>query len=80
MIQFNIDEERCIQCGECAEDCPAAVISMDPDASTLLDGNMPDPAWPRDSEFLKITSSGMQWPLANRQWNTIGQCSAGRSV
>ncbi len=29
MIQFQIDEERCIQCGECAEDCPAAVISMD---------------------------------------------------
>ena len=22
MIRFNIDEERCIQCGECAEDCP----------------------------------------------------------
>jgi nitroreductase/NAD-dependent dihydropyrimidine dehydrogenase PreA subunit len=76
MIQFNIDEERCIQCGECADDCPAGVISMDdypkitneegcyrcqhclavcptgavsilgmdPDASTLLEGNMPDPA------------------------------------
>ncbi|KPJ99375.1 MAG: nitroreductase, partial [Desulfobacterales bacterium SG8_35] len=29
MIQFSIDEERCIQCGECAEDCPAGVISMD---------------------------------------------------
>lgn len=29
MIQFQIDEERCIQCGECAEDCPAGVISMD---------------------------------------------------
>ena len=29
MIQFRIDEERCIQCGECAEDCPAGVISMD---------------------------------------------------
>jgi nitroreductase/NAD-dependent dihydropyrimidine dehydrogenase PreA subunit len=76
MIQFRIDEELCIQCGECAEDCPAAVISMDeypiitneegcyrcqhclaicptgavsilgrdPEASTILDGNMPDPA------------------------------------
>jgi len=76
MIQFQIDEERCIQCGECAEDCPAAVISIDnypeitdedgcyqcqhclavcptgavsvlgrdPDASTLLEGNMPDAA------------------------------------
>jgi nitroreductase/ferredoxin len=29
MIQFRIDEERCIQCGECVEDCPAGVISMD---------------------------------------------------
>ena len=29
MIQFHIDEERCIQCGECAEICPAGVISMD---------------------------------------------------
>jgi len=29
MIAFRIDEERCIQCGECAEDCPAGVISMD---------------------------------------------------
>lgn len=29
MIQFQIDEERCTQCGECAEICPAAVISMD---------------------------------------------------
>jgi len=29
MIQFHIDEERCIQCGECAEVCPAGVISMD---------------------------------------------------
>jgi nitroreductase/NAD-dependent dihydropyrimidine dehydrogenase PreA subunit len=28
MIEFHIDEERCIQCGECAEDCPAGVISM----------------------------------------------------
>jgi len=29
MIEFRIDEERCIQCGECAEDCPAGVIAMD---------------------------------------------------
>ena len=29
MIQFRIDEERCTSCGECAEDCPAEVISMD---------------------------------------------------
>ena len=29
MLQFQIDEERCIQCGECAEDCPAGVISLE---------------------------------------------------
>jgi len=29
MIQFRIDRERCIQCGECADDCPAGVIRMD---------------------------------------------------
>ncbi|MEJ2688632.1 MAG: nitroreductase family protein [Deltaproteobacteria bacterium] len=29
MIEFRIDEERCIQCGECAADCPAGVINLD---------------------------------------------------
>ncbi|MFC1837716.1 nitroreductase family protein [Thermodesulfobacteriota bacterium] len=29
MIQFQLDEERCILCGECANDCPAGVIGMD---------------------------------------------------
>lgn len=29
MIQFRIDEERCTQCGECAEGCPAGVIDME---------------------------------------------------
>ena len=29
MLQFRIDEERCIQCGECALECPAGVIAMD---------------------------------------------------
>lgn len=75
MLDFRIDEERCIQCGECAEDCPSGVIVLDdypkitneagciqcqhclaicptaavsilgkdPDASTSLDGNLPDP-------------------------------------
>ena len=28
MIQFRVDEERCIECGECAADCPAGIISM----------------------------------------------------
>ncbi|NTV14426.1 MAG: 4Fe-4S binding protein [Desulfobulbaceae bacterium] len=75
MIQFRIDEERCIQCGECVADCPAGIIIMDgypkiteaarcyrcqhclavcptgavsvlgkdPEASTKLSGNLPDP-------------------------------------
>ena len=29
MIQFCVDEERCIQCGECVADCPAGIILMD---------------------------------------------------
>ncbi len=29
MIQFKVDEKRCIQCGECAADCPAGVIAME---------------------------------------------------
>jgi len=29
MIRFQIDEERCIQCGECADDCPAGIISLE---------------------------------------------------
>ncbi len=29
MIDFRVDEERCIQCGECAVDCPAGVIALD---------------------------------------------------
>ncbi len=76
MIDFRIDEERCIQCGECAVDCPAGIIALDdypkitneadciqcqhclavcptaavsilgkdPDGSTSLAGNLPEPA------------------------------------
>jgi ferredoxin len=29
MIRFRIDEERCIQCGECVLDCPSGIIVMD---------------------------------------------------
>lgn len=29
MIQFRVDEERCIQCGECLQDCPMAVLAME---------------------------------------------------
>lgn len=29
MLQFHVDEQRCIQCGECIAECPAGVIAMD---------------------------------------------------
>lgn len=29
MIDFVVDEETCISCGQCASDCPAMIISMD---------------------------------------------------
>jgi nitroreductase/NAD-dependent dihydropyrimidine dehydrogenase PreA subunit len=29
MIDFRVDEERCIRCGECVLDCPMGVIAMD---------------------------------------------------
>ncbi len=29
MLNIRIDEERCIQCGECAEDCPNDVLTID---------------------------------------------------
>jgi len=28
MIDFQIDKDKCIQCGECAADCPAGIIYM----------------------------------------------------
>ena len=28
MVQFKVDEELCIQCEECVNDCPAGVIAM----------------------------------------------------
>ena len=29
MFNFQVDEKRCIECGECALECPAGVITMD---------------------------------------------------
>lgn len=29
MLDFIIDETRCVQCGECAADCPVAIIDLD---------------------------------------------------
>jgi len=29
MFNFQVDEVRCVECGECAADCPAGVITMD---------------------------------------------------
>jgi nitroreductase/Pyruvate/2-oxoacid:ferredoxin oxidoreductase delta subunit len=29
MLDFKIDEELCIGCGQCASDCPATIIAMD---------------------------------------------------
>lgn len=29
MISFRIEKSRCVQCGECAADCPVSIIDMD---------------------------------------------------
>lgn len=29
MLQFSVNEETCIKCGECAADCPYSIIEMD---------------------------------------------------
>ena len=87
MLQFRIDEERCIQCGECVLECPAGVIAMD--------------AYPRmtDEEgcfqcqhCLAVcptaavsilgkepeASTELQGSLATRRWNTSAPCSGVR--
>lgn len=35
MLQFQIDKEACIGCGECAKDCPLQLIEMIDDTPTL---------------------------------------------
>lgn len=37
MIQFRVDEERCIQCGECALDCPSGIIVMEDGGPRISD-------------------------------------------
>ncbi len=38
MLEFRIDEEKCVQCGECAEDCPYLCITMDGGFPALAPG------------------------------------------
>lgn len=35
MIDFTVDNETCISCGQCASDCPAMIISMDTNLPTI---------------------------------------------
>jgi nitroreductase/NAD-dependent dihydropyrimidine dehydrogenase PreA subunit len=37
MIDFIIDEESCISCGQCASDCPAMIISMETNLPTIAE-------------------------------------------
>jgi nitroreductase/NAD-dependent dihydropyrimidine dehydrogenase PreA subunit len=38
-LQFGVDEELCISCGECAKDCPFQLIEMKNDVPTLAKEN-----------------------------------------
>lgn len=38
MLDFKIDESRCIQCGECVADCPARVLQMDEYPEMVAEG------------------------------------------
>ena len=33
MIDFKVEEDKCIECGLCVEDCPAGIINLTPKAS-----------------------------------------------
>ena len=37
MLDFTINEETCISCGQCASDCPAMIISMDTNLPTIAE-------------------------------------------
>lgn len=42
MLQFSIDEEKCIQCGECAADCPRSIIELEPEYPRIVPGKEED--------------------------------------
>lgn len=31
MLQLSVDQEKCIQCGECVRDCPYGIIQLAPE-------------------------------------------------
>jgi len=37
MLDFTIDKETCISCGQCASDCPAMIISMETNLPTIAE-------------------------------------------
>lgn len=37
MLDFTIDEETCISCGQCASDCPSMIISMETNLPTIAE-------------------------------------------
>ena len=36
-LQFSVDEEKCIGCGECAADCPYGIIAMTGDRPGIVE-------------------------------------------
>ncbi len=37
MLQFKIDDKKCVACGKCAEDCPARIINMETGRPKIAD-------------------------------------------
>lgn len=37
MLEFEIDQEKCIQCGECVRDCPYGIIELIGDSPALVE-------------------------------------------
>lgn len=42
MLEFSIDQEKCIQCGECAADCPRSIIELEPELPRIVPGKEED--------------------------------------